>query len=94
MTEEIIKPLKKIKKEAEILKKELKRKTLELVLAAFTFVAALAWNEAMKSFFEAIFPQRKALMGKFFYALVVTFIIVFLSHQLNKILSEENENKN
>jgi hypothetical protein len=80
MTEEIIKPLKKIKKEAEILKKELKRKTLELVLAAFTF--------------EAIFPQRKALMGKFFYALVVTFIIVFLSHQLNKILSEENENKN
>lgn len=47
---------------------------------ALILVAALAWNEAMKSFFSASFPldERRAMWGKFFYALVVTVISVIL----------------
>ena len=42
---------------------------ITLVIASFAFVSALAWNEAIKSLFETIFPDKGNLGLKFLYAI-------------------------
>jgi hypothetical protein len=84
------KPLLKVKKEIEELKREFKEKTITLILGGFGLVAALAWNEAIKTLFETLFPKKSEIIGKFLYAIIVTFIVVLVSLQLKKI-SERRE---
>jgi hypothetical protein len=78
-------PLNKIKNGIEEIKREFKEKITTLILGGFGLVAALAWNEAIKTLFETIFPKKNELIGKFIYAIIVTFIVVFVSWQLKKI---------
>ena len=82
-------PLEKVKKETEAVKKEFKEKTLTLILGGFGLVAALAWNEAIKSLFETLLPKSSALIGKFVYAIIVTVIVVFISYFLRKVSQEK-----
>ena len=82
--------IKPIKEEIKETKKELKERTITLLLAGFGFVAALAWNEAVKNLFDVILPKGSDLIGKFLYALLVTVVVVVLSLQLQKI-SEKKE---
>jgi len=49
----------KIKNGTEEIKKEIRQRTLGYILAAFGLVAGLAWNEAIKSFIEYLFPVSK-----------------------------------
>jgi hypothetical protein len=78
-------PLKKVKNEVEEVKREFKERTLTLILGGFGLVAALAWNEAIKSLFETLLPKSSALIGKFIYAIIVTGIVVFVSYLLKKV---------
>jgi len=78
-------PFKKIKNEIKETKGEFKEKTITLILGGFGLVAALAWNEAIKSLFETFFPKESALIGKFIYAIIVTIIVAVVSSQLTKI---------
>ena len=64
-------------------------KSITLVLGGFGLVAALAWNEAIKSLFENLFKNKGSLIGKFSYAVIVTLIVVIVSIQLQK-LSKKN----
>jgi hypothetical protein len=82
-------PLKKVKNEVEKVKREFKEKTLTLILGGFGVVAALAWNEAIKSLFETLLPKSSALIGKFIYAIIVTGIVVFVSYLLKKVSEEK-----
>jgi hypothetical protein len=86
----MIGPLNPIKKEIKETKKELKEKTITLILAGFGVVAALAWNEAIKSFFDIYLPKSGGLVGKFIYAIIITLIVVVISRYLGKI-SEKKE---
>jgi len=81
-------PIEKIKTEVKQVKKEFKKTTLTLILGGFGMVAALAWNEAIKSLFETLFPKSSALIGKFVYALIVTGVVVVISSQLKKLPEE------
>lgn len=88
-------PLSKIKKvkplkEIEEVKREFTEKTITLILGGFGLVAALAWNEAIKSLFETFFKKSNELIGKFIYAVIVTVIIVVVSMRLKRI-SEKKE---
>jgi formate/nitrite transporter FocA (FNT family) len=83
-------PLGKIKNGVEKVKKEFREKTITLILGGFGLVAALAWNEAIKTLFETFFPKKSELIGKFIYAIAVTFIVVITSLYLRKI-SEKQE---
>jgi len=78
-------PFKKIKNEIKKINEELKEKTLTLILGGFGLVAALAWNEAIKTLFETFFPKESALIGKFIYAIIVTIIVAVVSSRLTKI---------
>lgn len=83
----MVKPF-KIIKEAQ---RETKKTTITLILGGFGLVAALAWNDAIQTFFNTFFPKTSGLVGKFVYALTITFIIVILSSQLRKISETEKQ---
>lgn len=79
------KVVEKLKKEAEETKKAFQEKIVTLILGGFGLVAALGWNEAIKSLFEAYLPKSSELVGKFLYAITITFIVVIVSRYLEKI---------
>lgn len=83
--------------EKKSFKKELLEQMVSLSTAGFGLVAALAWNEAIKSFVEQYiqpyFPNT-AIYYKFFYALLITILAVLITYQLSQIRSRfENRNK-
>jgi hypothetical protein len=81
--------IEKIQKNVQEIRKEFKKQTANLILNGFSFVAALAWNEAVKSLFEFIFPKKGELIGKFSYAILATFLVVLVSRSLKKLSDEE-----
>jgi hypothetical protein len=50
----------------------------ELITTALGLVAALAWNEAIQQLFTQLFGEAGgALAAKFFYAILVTLVVIF-----------------
>lgn len=86
------KQFKKIKKESEEIKKEVKQKTIGYIATAFGLVAGLAWNEAVKALIEYIFPLgRDTLLLKFAYAILITLVLTFISVYLIKLFKSEEK---
>ena len=85
-----IKPInkEKLKQEKEELKKEVSNKVMALITAAFGLVAALAWNDTIKTLFVTLFGTADNLWAMLIYAIVVTFIAVFVTIKLSKWLSK------
>ena len=50
--------------------------TAALITAAFGLVAALAWNETIKSIIEVCFSSDDKIWGNLIYAIIVTIIAV------------------
>jgi len=73
-------PLKQLKN----LQKETREKMITLILAGFGLVAALAWNDAIQTLFNQLFPKSNGVIGKFVYAVIVTIIVVIISLQLKE----------
>jgi uncharacterized membrane protein len=76
---------KKTLKEIEETKRAFQERTITLILGGFGLVAALAWNEAIRSLFETVFKTRGTIISKFIYAIIVTLMLVIISLQLQKI---------
>ncbi|OGZ69815.1 MAG: hypothetical protein A3D35_00900 [Candidatus Staskawiczbacteria bacterium RIFCSPHIGHO2_02_FULL_34_9] len=75
------------------MKKEVREKTIGYILAALGLVAGLAWNEAIKGSIDSIFPNSgNGLFVKFFYAVVVTLIVVIISMYLGSLIREKDSN--
>jgi hypothetical protein len=69
-----------IKKETTNIKSEIRQRTSSYILAAFGLVAALAWNDAITNLINYLFPfEKNTVIIKFCYALIITFIVVFVS---------------
>jgi hypothetical protein len=78
------------KKEIKETRKAFKEKMVTFILAGFGLVASLAWNEAIKSLVDTLLPKKtSALIGKFVYAILITFVVVFISRYLEKISTKE-----
>ena len=60
------------------LKQEILDKIAALVTAAFGLVAALAWNDAIKTIFKEIFGESSTIVPMLTYAIIVTIIAVIL----------------
>ena len=60
------------------LKQEVLDKIAALVTAAFGLVAALAWNDAIKTIFKEIFGESSTVVPMLMYAIIVTIIAVIL----------------
>jgi hypothetical protein len=63
---------------------------LTLFTAAFGVVAALAWDDAMKSLFKRYYPfPGTGIEAKFAYAIGVTIIAVIVTTYFARMLSKE-----
>ncbi|MBU2633569.1 hypothetical protein KJ751_03665 [Patescibacteria group bacterium] len=82
----------KSQKEKISLKEEIRGKLLSYMTAAFGLVAGLAWNDAIKSLIEFIFPlERNTVLVKFFYAVLITFAVVLISVYLLRFFKKEDK---
>ena len=77
--------------------KKILAETLTMMTSAFALVAALAWNEAIKSLIEDLVPKEgNNILSLFIYALVVTVLVVIITSRLAKLkvrLEEQAEEK-
>lgn len=73
--------------ERKSLKVEILEKMGQLVTTGFGIVAALAWNDLIKKFFDKAFSRPEDnLWAMFGYAVVVTVLIVVLTYVLGRLL--------
>lgn len=74
------------------IRKEVRERTFTYLVAAFSLVASLAWNEAVKSLIDYFLPAgTNTLMAKFVYAVFITVLVVVLTIYLEKILKREEK---
>lgn len=84
--------IQKIKSEGAQLRQEVRQKTMDLILAAFGFVAGLAWNEAIKALIEEVFPaHNNSVWAKLTYALLVTLLVVLVSVYFVRTTAKDSE---
>jgi hypothetical protein len=55
------------------------------IMSALGVVAALCWNDAIKTSIDTLFPDKSNLMYKFYVAVVVTVIAVVITYLLSKL---------
>jgi len=75
---------KKVIRKARKTSAAIQKKSITFILGGFGLVAALAWNEAIKSLFENLFKDKGSIISKFAYAVIVTIIVVLVSMHLQK----------
>ena len=83
-------------KKTEEQKKELRLEVLEkmatLATAGFGLVAALAWNDAIKSLFKQFFPAPgDNIIALFSYAVIITICIVLVTALLGKAVNKAKD---
>lgn len=88
--------LKQVKKEVKKSKKGLHIEVLEkistLVTTSLGLVAALAWNEVIKSAVSYVWPKPEgSLVAGFIYAVIITTIVVVAAVYLNRIIKLTKE---
>ncbi|MDP2585420.1 MAG: DUF5654 family protein [Candidatus Levybacteria bacterium] len=70
---------------------EIVRQMLTLATSGFGLVAALAWNSVIQEFvnnyIKKFLPNGSGIWSLLIYALVITFLAVFVTYQLSKILN-------
>ena len=66
------------------MKKDVMEKLAALITAAFGLVAALAWNDTIKTIFKSIFGTADSIAAMLVYAVVVTIIAVVVTIQIAK----------
>ncbi len=81
----------KIKKETEILRKEIRQRTLTYIAGGLGFVAGLAWNEAIRTLIDSLFPSFSSniIIVKFLYAIFVTLIVVLVLRYIEKFSNKD-----
>lgn len=92
LTEEELKRMKnklkrqqtQFKKEQEQMRKEVNEKLITLITAAFSLVAALAWNETIKTIFQRVFGTAQTVWAMIIYAVLVTIIAVWITYWMTK----------
>ena len=81
----------KIKEEGQKIQAEVRKQILSYMVGAFGMIAGLAWNEAIKSLIEYVFPMsRNTWLAKLVYAVIITIIIVSVTIVVTKIFSKKN----
>jgi hypothetical protein len=76
---------------------EVVRQMLTLATSGFGLVAALAWNNLIQDFVNNYikkFLPGSGIWSLLIYALIITFLAVFITYQLSKILSRLSPSNN
>lgn len=61
------------------------------LLAGFSFVAGLAWNDAIQTLFGYVWPEKGgSIAAKFIYAIFVTLVLTVVAMRLGKKSGTQN----
>jgi len=78
------------KEEQKRVRKEVSGKMVTSLLAAFGFVLALAWNDAIKSLIEKFFPIGSGDVAiKFLYAILLTAAVAIIGYYVTKVAAKK-----
>lgn len=79
------------KEERRRLGHEVRERTLTYIVVAFSLIASLAWNEAIKSPIDYFVPfGANSIWAKLLYAVFITIMVVFITIYLEKWLRRHN----
>lgn len=70
---------------------EIKKQSLTLMTAAFGFVAALVWKDAISAWLKPLYESAEGAMGLTIAAFVVTVIVVVVTIILAKLFAPKEE---
>lgn len=80
----------KLKEEMEVFRKEAGERAIGYIVGGFGVIAGLAWNEAIKTVIEYLFPLDKStVLAKFVYAILMTGIVVIVAVYLSRFLRRD-----
>lgn len=86
MNELVKKSLRKIRQEQEKIKEEFRERTISYIAGALSVVAGIAWNSAIGSAIEYLFPWKGgSILAKLLYAVVITLVAVFITVYLVRL---------
>ncbi len=75
------------------MQKEVIEKIAALITAAFSLVAALAWNEAIQEIFRLVFGEQSGVWAMLFYAVIVTIIAVVVTIWIGRVAEKHTGKK-
>ena len=80
-----------VKEEASRLEREMRERIAGYLVGAFGLVAGLAWNDAIKSLIEYLFPlKQNSVAAKFAYAIAITFVLVVVTMYIVRIFKKSD----
>ena len=81
--------IEKLREEKKALKFAVQDRMAGSIIGAFGLIAGLAWNDAVKSLIDYIYPagQLGGILPKFVYALIVTVLVAVFIYAISKWLS-------
>ncbi len=68
-------------------------KVSTLIIAAFSLVAALAWNESITSIFKNYYQNSGSIIANLIYAIVVTAIAVIATIWISSLATKQETKK-
>ncbi|MBI2543425.1 MAG: hypothetical protein HYW24_04535 [Candidatus Aenigmarchaeota archaeon] len=75
--------------ELKTFRKEFQKNMVVLVTGAFTFVAALTWNDLVREIITSVVPANKEIYYRFLSAVAITSIAIMIIYILSKFKSQE-----
>lgn len=75
------------------LRSEFLKTITQFVTAAFAFVAALAWNNAIQGIINRFIAPGDGLRSMIYYAIIVTVIAVLVTYYLGKLTQDAKEDE-
>ena len=73
------------------LRSEFLKTITQFITAAFAFVAALAWNNAIQGLINRFIESGSGLRSMIYYAIIVTAVAVVVTYFLGKLTQEAKE---
>ncbi len=61
------------------------------ITGALGLIVGLAWNDAVKSAIESVFPVGSGISAKFIYAIVLTLVIAIAIYYISKFFEKKAE---
>ena len=83
---------KAVQKGAE-LNRAVRKQTAGYITAGLGVVAGLAWNDAIRTLIETVFPKDSSggVIAKFVYAALMTLVVVFISLFILRYLGDHDQ---
>lgn len=76
------------------IERDLRKITVGYIIAAFGFVAGLAWRDVSMALVEYLFPISKdTILTKFIYAILISIALAFASIYLLRFISKTKKKK-